>query len=103
MTDQAEGVASQQDLPRAGRLLQARPHVDDVARGEEAPRGSDPGDGLAGVDADAHRELDAPLVAQLAVEHGDLVAHFGGGPHGAQGVVLVRQRDPKTAITASPM
>ena len=70
-----------EDLARHRRLLEPRREVHGFARRERRVRLVD--DDLAGLDADAHFEI------QLA----DGVAHPERRPRGALGVVLVRLRD----------
>jgi hypothetical protein len=74
VADQAIGVAAKQDVPGARRLLEPSADVDDVAGREEAARGRDAGDGLAGIDPDAHRQVDAALTTQL-VAQASLIGH----------------------------
>jgi hypothetical protein len=89
--DQPVGVGTQQDLARAGRLLQAGRHVHRAAQdvgGVVVPAH----DHLARVDAGAHVDLHVPVTGELGVEGLQLVAHVVGGAHGPQGVVLVDRR-----------
>ena len=51
------------------------------------------GDDLAGVDADAALDPDAPVALQLLVQLDERGAHVGRRADGAQGVVLVHDRD----------
>jgi hypothetical protein len=95
VTYEAERVVPEQDVSGACRLLEPGGDVHGVARREGAAGRGRARDGLAGVDPDAHRELDTALVAQLAAQGRDLVAHLRRRPHGAQGVVLMHDRDPE--------
>src|SRR5919197_5781032 len=76
MTDQAERVVPEQDVSGARRLLKPRRNVHDVTRRKRASGRGRARDGLAGVDPDAHRELDATLAAQLAAQVRDRLAHL---------------------------
>jgi len=89
----AKGVAAEHDVARTGGLLEARGDVHGVARGEGAAGRGRARDGLAGVDPDAHREVEIALPAQLTAQSRDLLAHLRGRSHRAQRVVLVRDRD----------
>ena len=95
VTDQAERVAPEQDVSGACRLLEPCGDVDDVPRREVASARAGAGDGLARVDADPHGKLDAAFAAQLSAKNSRLIAHLRCRSHGAQGVVLVRDRDPE--------
>ena len=91
--DQPVGRVPEQDLAGAGRLLEAGRDVDGVARREPLARARVARHHLAGVDAGAHRDLDAPLGHQVDVQTGERVAHLDGRAHGPQRVVLVHHRD----------
>ena len=86
----ADGIAHEQSrlgadqcLSCGGRLLEAGCDVDGIAGDERLALSAD--DDLAGVDADPSLE---PVLR-------DRGAHLRGGPNRAQGVVLVRDRDPE--------
>ena len=83
---------SQQDLLRAGGLLEARRDVDGVARDEPLARGWIASDDLPCVHARAHREADTPVTLELVVELGLRLLHVRRCSHCAQGVVLVHRR-----------
>ena len=91
--DQPVGLLAEQDLAGPGQLLEPLGQVDGRA-GELLLQGAGVADQhVAGVDAEAHVELEAALLAHLL---GKLVqggAELAGGPHGPQGVVLVQLGD----------
>ena len=90
---QAIGRVADVDLVRRRRLLEPRRDVDGVAGGELLVRGGVVvGDDLAGVDAGAHRQLDAVVRRELLVDGAQRRLHAGGRAHGAQRVVLVLHR-----------
>ncbi len=76
-------LSADQRLSRRSRLLEARSDVDGVARDERLALAAD--DDLAGVDADPRLE---PVL-------GDRGAHLRGSTDRAQGIVLMRDRDPE--------
>ena len=82
-----------QDLPGAGRGLEALSDGDGAAGGECVALGGIAGDDLPRVDAGPHPELDPVLGAQLVVQCGESFAELACGANGPQGVVLVQDRD----------
>ena len=84
------GLGADQRLRRGCRLLEARSDVDRVSGDERLTLAAD--DDLARVDPDPRLE---------AVRR-DRGTHLRCCTHRAESVVLVRHRDPETAMTASP-
>ena len=82
-----------QDLPGAGRGLEALRDGDGVAGGECVALGGIAGDDLACVDPGPHPELDPVLGTQLFVQCGESFAELACGANGPQRVVLVQDRD----------
>jgi hypothetical protein len=101
--DQPVGLLADQDLARAGRLLEPLGQVDGDA-GELLLEGAGIADEhVAGVDAQADVELQAALLAHLL---GQLVqgdAELGGRPDRPQGVVLVQLGDAEGGHEAVAM
>jgi len=60
-------------------------------------------DDLARVDSQAGGQGDTVIPLELGAQAVQALVHLDRGAYGAQRVVLVRARDPKTAMTASPM
>ena len=86
-------LLADQDLARLGRLLETLGHVDRFSRDEQMALRMVSGDHLAGVHADPGGEPDAPRALELVVENSERLAHLDGRPDGAQGVVLVQNRN----------
>ena len=78
--------------PGRGHRLQPRGGVDDVAHRRVLGAGERADEHLAGVDADAHADVDGAARPGLGHRAGDRLLHPQPGPHGAFGVVLVRHR-----------
>ena len=74
------------------RLLEPLGDGDDLAGDEQVSLRVVAGDHLAGVDADAVGQADAPAGLEVAIENGERVAHLDRRPHRAQRVVLVHGR-----------
>ena len=90
---QAIGRVAEVDLVRRRGLLEPRRDVHGIAGGELLVRRRViVGDDLAGVDAGAHRQLDAVMRRELLVDGVQRRLHARGRAHGAQGVVLVLHR-----------
>ena len=86
-------LLSDQDLARLGGFLETLGDVDRLSRHEEMALRVVSGDHFAGVDADPGGEPDAPGALELIVENVECLAHLDCGPDGAQGVVLVQDRN----------
>jgi hypothetical protein len=96
----AHGVADEtvrrvadQDLAGPGGLLEARRDVDGVARRERRACRRIACEHLARVDARPDLDADAAIALELVVQTGDCVADVDDCASGAEGVVLVDDRD----------
>ena len=93
VADQPPGRVADERLARFGGLLQAGGDIDRVT-GRAAAAGSRVADDdRAGVDADAHPDLEAAFGPEGAVQGRQRDLHVGGGAHGPERVVLVDDRD----------
>ena len=104
VADEAPGRLADEDLARVGRLLQAGGDVDRVAGGPRAagPRLAD--DHLAGVDADAHRDLERRARSAGASFRAASAVRISAAARTARRASSSwRTGTPKTATTASPM
>ena len=93
VADEAPGRVADERLARFGRLLEASGDVHRVAGRPAAagPRIAD--DDRAGVDADAHRDLETALGPEGCVQGRQRGLHLGGRPDRPERVVLVHDRD----------
>ena len=83
---------TEQDLLRAGGLLETRGDVDGVSRDEPLSGRRIARDHRARVHAGANRQADAPAALELVVQDRLRPLHVRGRAHGAQRVVLVHGR-----------
>jgi hypothetical protein len=95
VTDQGVRRRAQQDLTRAGGLLEAGGGIHRVPRREGTPGSGGAGDHRAGVDACANRELDADLGQQSIGQLGHGGVELVGSPDRSQCVVLAHLRKPE--------
>ena len=86
------GQLADQRLAGRRRLLEPRGRVDGIARDEPLPARRIAGHDLTGVDACPAGEPDAPREVELVVQAGERSLHAGRCAHGAQGIVLVQDR-----------
>ncbi len=93
VTDEAERLVTQDDLPRSCGLLEPRGDVHRVARREEMPAVYVAGDDLAGVDAGSSLDANAPFSLEVVVDVLEPRTHFGGGANSPQRIVLVEHRN----------
>ena len=91
------GERTEKDLARAGRLLEARRHVDGVSGDEGLAPGGVAGHHRAAVHPRAHRKAHIPLGLEVDVERVHRGHQVEGRPAAAQGVVLARGRDAEDA------
>lgn len=90
----AQRLRADQDLPRAGVLLQPGGHVDRLAGDQRLPGGGvGTGHHLPGVDADPDTDAQAEALLQFGVEAFQRLADAEGGGERPAGVVLVDVRD----------
>ena len=89
------GRAPDDDLAGCGDGLEPRRDVDRVAHHDRLAGAARADDDRPGVDARPRLEGDATLGPQGAVEPFERLAHLGARAHGAQGVLVVRDRDPE--------
>ena len=82
-----------QDAARLRRLLEALRQVDRVTGDEGFSGRRIARDDLSGVDPDPAGQLDPPPLAELVVQPVETSLHLPPGPHGAERVVLVDDRD----------
>ena len=87
-----ERPLAEQDLARAGRLLEPGGDVDRVAGRQPLAGVSLSGHDLAGVDADPRLERDAVVALEIAVQRGEPLAHLVRRANRAERVVLVERR-----------
>jgi hypothetical protein len=87
---QAVRLATEQDLAWLRSLLQPCRNVDRITGRDRLPRRGIAGHHLAGVDPDPGFEPDAPARVELVVETDQRAPHLVGGPHRAEGIVLVQ-------------
>ncbi len=92
---EAVGEVSEQDLLRAGCLLEASGDVDRVAGDESLARHRVACDDLARVHAGANREANAPVPLELVVQLRLDTLHVRGSTNRSKGVVLVELRQPE--------
>ncbi len=86
------GGLAQEDLAGGRGLFQPGGHVDRVTRDQPLVRAL-ARDHLAGVDADPDGDPHTVVVLELVVQTFQGRLHLRGGPHGAEGVVLVETGD----------
>ena len=100
LADPPQRRVGHQDLAGRRGLLEARGDVHGVA--DECPQGAVAHDDLARVDPGPRREAHPPAARDLGVQRVEARAELERGADGAERVVFVERREPKTAITASP-
>ena len=87
---------TEQDLLRAGGLLETRGDVDGVSRDEPLSGRRIAGDHRARVHAGANRQADAPAALEFVVQDRLRPLHVRGRADGAQRVVLVQRSAGRT-------
>jgi hypothetical protein len=97
VADQAPGAAAEQDLARAGRLLQPGGQADGLPDHQRAQVGV-AGHDLAGVDPGVDLQAHPALAGQPLVQLGQGGVHAGGRPDRPQGIVLVGRRDAEDGV-----
>jgi len=97
VADQLPGPPAEQDLARAGRLLQPGGQVDGLPDHQRAQVGI-AGHDLAGVDPGVQLQVHVPVAGQPLVQLGQGGVHAGGRPDRPQGVVLVGRRDAEDGV-----
>ena len=88
-------LAAQEDLAGLRRLLQPRRQVHRVAHREALRPSRAAGDDFTRVDPGAGDESCPPPLRELLVERTEIVAHVRRRARRAQGVVLMRHRNPE--------
>jgi hypothetical protein len=89
------GGLADEDLAGLRLLLEAGGDVHGVAQDDRLSDGPLAGEDLARVDAGPHGDGEAPDRRELGVQRGERRPQLVGGPHRAQGVVLVDARQPE--------